>query len=129
MSEPPKKKLCSDNGGKPALTLGAPRPHAGSGRFHFDGVGGPHIGPKTIWPMAIIMRALTSTSDSEIADALTTLKKSAAVPDAGAWLMHEAFEAADAASYTRPWFAWCNSLLGSLLVKLSKERPHLVGIK
>ncbi len=37
MSEPPKKKLCSDNGGKPALTLGAPRPHAGSGRYATKG--------------------------------------------------------------------------------------------
>lgn len=93
-----------------------------------DGVGGPHIGPSTIWPMAVIMRALTSTSDVEIADALATIKRSADVADAGAWLMHESFEAADATAYTRPWFAWCNSLLGSLIVKLSQERPHLVGI-
>jgi len=93
-----------------------------------DGVGGPHIGPSTIWPMALIMRALTSSVDAEIAASLATLKESAAVPDAGAWLMHESFEAADASTYTRPWFAWCNSLLGSLIVQLSKERPHLVGI-
>ena len=93
-----------------------------------EGIGGPHIGPSTIWPMAIIMRALTSVDDAEIADALATLKKSAAVTDAGAWLMHESFEAADASTYTRPWFAWCNALLGSLLVKLSHERPQLVGI-
>ena len=28
----------------------------------------------------------------------------------------------------RPWFAWANSLFGELIVKLSRERPHLIGI-
>ena len=28
-----------------------------------EGVGSPHTGPYTVWPMSIIMRALTSTSD------------------------------------------------------------------
>jgi meiotically up-regulated gene 157 (Mug157) protein len=76
--------------------------------------------------MAIIMRALTSTSDDEISTCLTTLKGAAAAP--GSWLMHESFHVDDAASYTRPWFAWVNSLFGELVVKLSRERPHLVGI-
>ena len=31
-----------------------------------EGVGGPHIGNKYIWPMSIIMRALTSNDDKEI---------------------------------------------------------------
>ena len=91
-----------------------------------EGVGSPHTGPRTIWPLGIIMRALTSTSDVEIADALTTLKGSAAAPDS--WLMHESFHANDASSFSRPWFAWANSLFAELVVKLSRERPHLVGI-
>jgi len=31
-----------------------------------EGIGGPHIGYDMIWPMSIIMRAQTSTSDEEI---------------------------------------------------------------
>ena len=91
-----------------------------------EGVGSPHTGPYTVWPMAITMRALTSDSDDEIAKALATLKASAAAP--GSWLMHESFAMGDASTFTRPWFAWANSLFGELIVKLSRERPHLIGI-
>ena len=91
-----------------------------------EGVGSPHTGPYTVWPMAIIMRALTSSSDAEISQCLDTLKQSAALP--GSWLMHESFHVDDLASFTRPWFAWANSLFGELVVKLSRERPQLVGI-
>ena len=31
-----------------------------------EGIGGPHIGPGYIWPMSLIVRAMTSTSDEEI---------------------------------------------------------------
>ena len=92
-----------------------------------EGVGGPHTGPQTIWPMAIMMRALTSTDDAEIASAVQTLKDTAVAP--GSWLMHESFHANDATMFTRPWFAMANSLFGELLLQLSRERPHLLGIK
>ena len=68
-----------------------------------EGVGSPHTGAGTVWPMAVIMRALTSTSDDEVRECLATLKRAAAAP--GSWLMHESFHADDAASFTRPWFA------------------------
>ena len=34
---------------------------------------------------------------------------------AGTYLAHELFVADDPASFTRPWFAWANSLVGQLL--------------
>jgi meiotically up-regulated gene 157 (Mug157) protein len=57
---------------------------------------------------------------------MTMLKSAAGAPDA--WLMHESFNMDDANTFTRPWFAWANSMFASLVLKLSKERPHLVGI-
>lgn len=37
-----------------------------------EGIGGPHIGYDMVWPMGIIMRAMTSDDDREIAWANTS---------------------------------------------------------
>ena len=74
--------------------------------------------------MSLIMRALTSSDDSEIAAQLRMLKAAAA----GTGLMHESFYRDDASQFTRKWFAWANSLFGELIVRLSEERPKLIGI-
>ena len=42
-----------------------------------EGIGGPHVGVDMIWPMTIIMRALTSENDEEIKNCLVMLKKNA----------------------------------------------------
>ena len=61
-----------------------------------------------------MMRALTSTDDAEIVVALRTLRNTTA----GTYFMHEAFQMDDPAKYTRPWFAWANTLFGELVLKL-----------
>jgi len=40
-----------------------------------EGTGGPHVGLNYIWPMSIIMRALTSTDKTEIIKCLQVVKK------------------------------------------------------
>ncbi len=87
-----------------------------------EGVGGPHVGIGYIWPMAVMMRALTSTSDAEIGTALRTLRNTTA----GTRFMHETFQQDNPADYTRPWFAWANTLFGELILKLHAERPALL---
>jgi hypothetical protein len=87
-----------------------------------QGVGGPHIGPGQIWPMSIILRALTSTDDAEIITCLKWLRDTTA----GTCFMHESFDQDDATIFTRPWFAWANSLFGELIVKLAANRPSLL---
>lgn len=86
------------------------------------GIGGPHAGMYQIWPMSIIMLALTSTSDLEISAALQQLKLSSA----GTGLLHESFDKDDVSQFTRPWFAWVNTLFGELIMKIADERPHLI---
>jgi meiotically up-regulated gene 157 (Mug157) protein len=88
-----------------------------------EGIGGPHEGLRMIWPMSIIMRALTSSSDQEISACLLTLKRT----HAGTGFMHESFDQDDPAHYTRSWFAWANTLFGELIVTLSETRPHLLS--
>lgn len=53
-----------------------------------EGVGGPHIGMKYIWPMSIITRAITSNNDTEITHCLTMLRDTTADTN----FMHESFE-------------------------------------
>ena len=82
-----------------------------------EGIGGPHIGYDMIWPMSLIMRAMTSSDDKEIVYCLKTLRDT----DAETGFMHESFHKEDPTKFTRKWFAWVNTLLGELIVKLEKE--------
>lgn len=86
------------------------------------GIGGPHNGDGWIWPMAIIMEALTTDNDSEISDCLQRLVSTTA----GLNFMHESFWRDDANSFSRPWFAWANTLFGELVVKLMNEKPYIL---
>jgi meiotically up-regulated gene 157 (Mug157) protein len=90
-----------------------------------EGIGGPHVGPDMIWPMSIIMRALTSTDDAEILRCLAMLART----HAGTGFMHESFHKDDPAKFTRSWFAWANSLFGELIVSLYARRPGLLAAR
>jgi len=87
-----------------------------------EGQGGPHAGTDTIWPMGIILRAMTSTSDEEIVWCVKQLLNTH--NDMG--FMHETFHKDDASEFSRSWFAWANTLFGELIVKLYNEKPELL---
>ena len=88
-----------------------------------EGIGSPHGGNTNIgglrknsyiWPMSIIMKALTTDDDdNEIQKCITALLKSTA----NTGLIHESFHKDNVNSYTRPWFSWSNSLFGELIIK------------
>jgi meiotically up-regulated gene 157 (Mug157) protein len=82
-----------------------------------EGIGGPHVGYNMVWPMSLIMLAMTSNSDTEIASCLKTL----VATDADTGFMHETFHKDDPKNFTRSWFAWANTLFGELVLKLVKE--------
>ena len=74
--------------------------------------------------MSIIMRAMTSSDDKEIAWCVKTLRNT----DAGTGFMHESFHKDDPSNFSRSWFAWANTLLGELILKLIHEgKAHLLG--
>jgi meiotically up-regulated gene 157 (Mug157) protein len=73
--------------------------------------------------MSLIMRAMTSNDEAEI----TRCVKWVVETDAETGFIHEAFLKNDPASYTRPWFAWANTLFGELIIKLYHERPLLLA--
>lgn len=87
-----------------------------------SGIGGPHVGMEMIWPMSIIMRAMTSTDDQEIIQCLRWLKTT----HSGTGFMHETFHQDNPERFTRAWFAWANTLFGELIIKIHQERKHIL---
>jgi len=89
-----------------------------------EGQGGPHAGLDTIWPMGIILRAMTSESDEEIEWCLNQLLNT----HNGSGFIHETFHKDDASNFSRSWFAWANTLFGELIIKLYHEKPNLLNL-
>jgi uncharacterized protein len=87
-----------------------------------EGVGGPHIGRGSVWPMSQIIYALTSTSELEIARMLLMLKSGSA----GTGFVHESYNMDNPQIFTRPWFAWANTLFGELIAHLVVRSPGLL---
>lgn len=87
-----------------------------------EGNGSPHTGKEHIWPMSIIIRALTSQRDEEILFCLRQLGDT----HAGTYFMHESFHKDDPMRYSRSWFAWANTLFGELILKMYHEKPYLL---
>ncbi len=86
------------------------------------GLGGPHSGLDMIWPLGLIIQAITSEDDGEIAGCLAGLKAT----HAGTGFMHESFHKDDPARFTRKWFAWANTMFGELILKVHGSRPGLL---
>jgi meiotically up-regulated gene 157 (Mug157) protein len=88
-----------------------------------EGIGGPHVGLRQIWPMSLIVRALSATDDAAIRACLRMIRDT----DAETGFIHEAFDMDDPTKFTRAWFAWANGLFGELIVHLAATRPALLG--
>jgi uncharacterized protein len=88
--------------------------------FHYRGkaaagIGSPHTPKDHIWPIALCMQALTSSSQEEKLSLLETLLRT----DAQTGLMHESFNKNDPSQFTRPWFAWANSLFAEMVMDVA----------
>ena len=77
------------------------------------GIGSPHTPKDYIWPISLCMQGLTSNDQTEILSLTDMLENM----DAGTCLMHEGVHKNDPAQYTRPWFAWANSLFSEFVEK------------
>lgn len=75
------------------------------------GIGSPHTPPRYIWHIGLVMQILTSTDPAEKQACLETLART----HAGTNYMHEGFSVDDPTQFTRPWFAWANTLFAQML--------------
>jgi len=87
----------------------------------FAGIGGPHVGVRNAWPMAVLVQAMSSDDDDEIMKCLAAVKK---VSPLG--LIHESVNVQSGKSYTRSWFAWANSVFAQTVLDLAQRKPHLL---
>jgi meiotically up-regulated gene 157 (Mug157) protein len=79
------------------------------------GIGSPHTPDQYIWPISLCMQGLTATSRDEQLAVLEILIST----DAGTGLMHESFHKDHPKQFTRPWFAWANSLFAEFVMKVA----------
>lgn len=79
-----------------------------------EGMGSPHTPNGYVWHIGIVMQALTSSKREEIMACLDRLANT----HAGTCFMHESFDPDNPEVFTRPWFAWANTLFAELLEEL-----------
>eukprot|EP01024_Parvocaulis_polyphysoides_P030517 TRINITY_DN2774_c0_g2_i1.p1 TRINITY_DN2774_c0_g2~~TRINITY_DN2774_c0_g2_i1.p1 ORF type:complete len:312 (-),score=59.73 TRINITY_DN2774_c0_g2_i1:381-1316(-) len=81
------------------------------------GQGSPHTPPGFVWPIGLMIQALTSENSTEIADIVSQVLKT----QCGNGLMHESVHASDVSNCTRTWFEWSNVMLVVLTENLLGE--------
>ena len=94
-----------------AFVLSRSNPYYFEGKYA-RGIGSPHTPDGYIWPISLITQGLTSTDPQEQANLIEMLCNTTA----GTFYMHESFHPDDPTKFTRPWFAWANSLFGQFIV-------------
>ncbi|OJJ97194.1 hypothetical protein ASPACDRAFT_124038 [Aspergillus aculeatus ATCC 16872] len=87
----------------------------------FHGIGGPHIGLQNAWPMSLLVQAMTTDNTTEITECVNLVRNSSLLG-----LVHESINVNNISAYTRPWFAWANSVFAQTILKLAAEKPELV---
>lgn len=93
-----------------SFALSPRNPYYYSGKYA-EGVGSPHTPSGYVWPLALVMQALTTNDQAEIDRILGYLVAS----DTGDHRLHESFDANAPATFTRADFAWPNALYTELI--------------
>ena len=76
------------------------------------GIGSPHTPKDRVWPLSLIIRALTSEDKAEINECVQMIINSTA----GTGYIHEGVDKDDDTIFSRAWFAWANSLFAYMII-------------
>lgn len=85
-----------------------------------SGIGSPHTPPNYIWHISLAMQGLTTDDPGEQEQLIQALLSTRG----GTLYMHESFDKDDPFSFTRPWFAWANSLCAEFLVYYATRKEQ-----
>ena len=94
------------------LILSKRNPYFYSGKI-LEGIGSPHTPVNRVWPLSLSMQAITSADSEEINSCLKMLLDSSKDTQ----FMHESVDVNEVSVYSRPWFAWANSLFSLMVLK------------
>lgn len=86
------------------------------------GVGSPHTPHGYVWPLGLVMEAVTSTDQSETDRVMGYL----AASDAGDHRLHESFNSDKPTQYTRDDFAWPNALFAQMMLGRQNRLPPIL---
>ncbi len=82
------------------------------------GIGSPHTPKNRVWPLSLIIQALTSDNQTEIDECIDMIINSTG----GTGYIHESVDKDDDTIYSRSWFAWANSLFAYLILEKYKQK-------
>jgi len=108
------------------FVLSPRNPYFYRGKFA-EGIGSPHTPKNYVWPLSLVMQALTSTDRAES----DRMMKFIANSDTGDHRLHESFNVDWPESYTRDDFAWPNALFAQLMLGRAGNLPEALqfGLK
>ena len=92
------------------FALSSRNPYYFAGAFG-RGIGSPHTPNGYVWPLALVMQALTSSDSAEINEVAAAI----AASDSGDHRLHESYDVNDPQQFTRADFAWPNALYAELV--------------
>ena len=95
-----------------AYMLSVENPYYFKGKI-LKGIGSPHTPKDRVWPLSLIIQALTTEDEKEIEECVQMLVNSTG----GTGYIHEAVDKDDDTIYSRSWFAWANSLFAYMIIK------------
>lgn len=88
-----------------------------SNPYYFEGsaitgIGSPHTPDGYVWPLSLIVQAMTSNDAEEIRNCVSMIAHSTG----GTHYIHESVQKDNDKVFTRPWFAWANSFFADLVL-------------
>lgn len=101
-----------------ALSSDNPYFHRGSA---ITGIGSPHTPGAYVWPISLMIEGLTTDDEARINEIVRVLKETTD----GTGYMHESVNVDDASLYSRPWFAWANSLFAYFLITKADKISYI----
>jgi len=104
-----------------SFVLSPRNPYYFAGKYA-SGIGSPHTPHGYVWPLGLVVEAITSTDQSEIDRVMGYI----AASDTGDHRLHESFNADWPESYTRDDFAWPNALFAQLMLARQGRLPAVL---